>query len=544
MNLLTARLWPARGSLVLISIASFIGILLALGISSNTLQVIFVAISVTLMTAFALVFLIYLGKFFKKLSFSILIVIGSLILIGAGRGWFLFELIALTEIADSASLETRVLNSTLTIVIWGLIFLIIEGRLLQFRNDYRVTFSTRAVELARRNKLTAEELAQSIDAMDNIQSLQASLRGIADLARSSGASQAQLLVAAQGIRKEIENSLRPLSHRIWFDSSKSQPQFKLWELLKEALRNLRISWSITPVLASSAFLVGALPLISISEAFVRVGSYLASLLILLLALRSIRASIAGSSIRGVAVALLISLVANGVSDWVAIALGATSLLLENVLLFTAAVLTTFGVLWVSAILSQLRLDWERVQALVLGSSEQSVLNTRLAGYLHNSLQSQLSGIALALERHEFVPSQDIEKVLEQLDALATKSIGQEFTSTALSAEMRLAKIVDAWDGISSIKCSMPSELRGDSRLELLVEVVEEAISNAVRHSQAKQIDIQISRRQEDLQVVITHPTSRPTKGKARLGSLWLDRFSKEHKTDFTTSGERRLTVVL
>lgn len=544
MNLLTAKLWPARGSLVLLSIASFIGILLALGISANTLQVIFVAISVTLMTAIALAFLIYLGVFFRKFSFSILIVLGSLTLIGAGRGWFLFELIALTEIADSASLETRVLNSTLTIVIWGLIFLVIEGRLLQFRNDYRVAFSTRAVELARRNKLTAEQVAQSIDAMDNIQSLQASLRGIADLARSSGASQAQLLVAAQGIRKEIENSLRPLSHRIWFDSSKSQPQFNLWELLKESLRNLRISWSITPLLASSAFLVGALPLVSIFEAFVRVGSYFASLAILLFALRSIRVGISGSSIRGAAFALLISLATNVVSDWAAISFGATSLLLENILLFTAAVLTTFGVLWVSAILSQLRLDWERVQAMVLGSSEQSVFNSRLAGYLHNSLQSQLSGIALALERHEFVPSQDIEKVLEQLDTLATKSIGQEFTSTALSADMRLAKIVDAWDGISSIKCSIPAELKGDSRLELVVEVVEEAISNAVRHSQAKQIDVQISRRQDDLLVVISHPSSRLTKGKARLGSLWLDRFSKEHNTDYTASGERRLTVVL
>lgn len=544
MNLLTAKLWPARGSLVLLSIASFIGILLALGISANTLQVIFVAISVTLMTAIALAFLIYLGVFFRKFSFSILIVLGSLTLIGAGRGWFLFELIALTEIADSASLETRVLNSTLTIVIWGLIFLVIEGRLLQFRNDYRVAFSTRAVELARRNKLTAEQVAHSIDAMDNIQSLQASLRGIADLARSSGASQAQLLVAAQGIRKEIENSLRPLSHRIWFDSSKSQPQFNLWELLKESLRNLRISWSITPLLASSAFLVGALPLVSIFEAFVRVGSYFASLAILLFALRSIRVGISGSSIRGAAFALLISLATNVVSDWAAISFGATSLLLENILLFTAAVLTTFGVLWVSAILSQLRLDWERVQAMVMGSSEQSVFNSRLAGYLHNSLQSQLSGIALALERHEFVPSQDIEKVLEQLDTLATKSIGQEFTSTALSADMRLAKIVDAWNGISSIKCSITAELKGDPRLELVVEVVEEAISNAVRHSQAKQIDVQISRRQDDLLVVISHPSSRLTKGKARLGSLWLDRFSKEHNTDYTASGERRLTVVL
>ena len=42
-------------------------------------------------------------------------------------------------------------------------------------------------------------------------------------------------VVASAIRGEIETSLRPLSHRIWFSSSDPEPRARISRLLRDAL---------------------------------------------------------------------------------------------------------------------------------------------------------------------------------------------------------------------------------------------------------------------------------------------------------------------
>jgi signal transduction histidine kinase len=541
--------WPGRASVLLISIAGFIGVVLAVSTSVNSWQLSMITASMTTAyTAAAFFALLPLRSRIEKIpSISLPLVFLALLFIGASRGWVFYEIGAVLDLNDKAGLETRIINSTLTIVIWGSIFVLIESRLSWFRKNFRESFSYQALQLARNQDLSTLEIANSIDKMENIQALQANLRGIAEEAKTSKLSSAQLLAAASAIRQEIEIWLRPLSHRIWFDSARGLPKFRIWELLKESLRGLRINWWLTSAVSGSTFYLGALSVLEPGDAAIRSSSFVATFALLLFLLQQFRERIATTTSRGLLVLSAIAVISNLVGDVVTFQLIGVTAFTGNVLLPLFGPLTSFGVLWIAALLGQVKVDWAALETALARNSSQNdteLVQSRLAGFLHNSVQSELSGIALALERTQPNNNLEIQKLISRLEEVATRSIGSDFTQAALSPSIRLQRVIESWQGIATVNCEVPAEVSDDLKLPLAVELIEEAISNGVRHSGAKEIDIAISRLGEDLQVIVTHAAVSQNRGKARLGFLWLDRYSKHHKIDFTSSGKRRLTVVL
>lgn len=541
--------WPGRASVLLISIAGFIGVVLAVSTSVNSWQLSMIAASMTTAYTAAAFFALFplRSKVDKIPSLSLPLVLLALLAIGATRGWVFYEIGVVLDLNDRAGLETRVINSTLTIVIWGSIFVLIESRLSWFRKNFRESFSHQALKLARSSDLSTLQIAKSIDRMENIQALQANLRGIAEEAKKSKLSSGQLLAAASAIRQEIEVWLRPLSHRIWFDSVRGLPKFRIWELLKESLRGLRINWWLTSAVSGSTFYLGALSVLEPGDAAIRSISFVASFAFMLFLLGQFRESIASTSSKGVLVLTTIAIVSNLIGDVVTFQLIGITAFTGNVLLPLFGPLTSFGVLWIAALLGQIKVDWAALEGALSNNSSRAdteLVQSRLAGFLHNSIQSELSGIALALERTQASDNSEIQKLISRLEEVATRSIGSDFTQAALSPNARLQKVIESWRGIADIHCKMPVEVHESIRLPLAVELIEEAISNGVRHSGAKEINIDLSLLGEDLQVVVTHAAVSQRSGKARLGFLWLDRYSKHHKIDFTPSGQRRLTAVL
>lgn len=549
MNSVREVFWPGKASVLLISIAGFIGVMLAVSTSANSWQLSIIAASMTTAyTALALLLAITLRtRIAASPKFSLPISTLVLIAVGSSRGWVFYEIGVILDLNERAGLDTRVINSTLTILIWGLIFISIESRMNWFRDKFRENFSQQALQLAKSTELSSSEIARTIDNMQDIQALQANLRGIAQEAKTSQLSSAQLLTAASKIRQEIEVWLRPLSNRIWFDSTQGLPKFRIWELLKESLRGLRINWWLTSTISGCTFYLGALSVLGFGDATIRAVSFVATFTILLMLLSKLRQRVASTITVGVIVLVAIAVISNLVGDIVTFLLLGVTAFSGNILLPLFGPLTSFGVLWIAALLGQIKVDWAELEKLLARSSSQpetEILKSRLAGFLHNSVQSELSGIALAFERTDPSENADIKRLVSRLEAIATKSIGSEFATVTLAPGIRLNKVIESWQGIADVRCDLTDEISNHLKLPLAVELIEEAISNAVRHAGAKQITIIISELGEDLQVVVTHPARVNSKGKARLGFLWLERYSKQHRVDFNAAGERRLTVLL
>ena len=477
--------------------------------------------------------------------FSAFLLIPVLITIGSMRGWLIYELTTFFSTESLVALPTRILNSAITITIWGMVFSLIESRLRFFKDSYRRNFAERAFSLASRDELTEQEIAKTIDQMESIQSLQANLRQIAVSTESKEFSYSQLIGAANKIRSEVENSLRPLSRRMWFDSAAAQPKFHIWELLKESLRSLDIRWYPTSLLITAAFFLGALSIYDPLSVSIRVGAYGLTLSLLLFLLQKVRSRVSGSSSRGGAVLVSIAIVSNLVGE-IAVSVSLYGqFLTTELLLAIAGPAATIGLLWVEAAFAQMRKDWNAISLAPEGGSSMGpdgLVTSRFAGYLHNSLQSQLAAIALALENTSPSEKEKVAELVERLKVISNKSIGVDFTSRSKSPLARIAEISEAWRGIASVQCSIPEQLASHPKLEVVAEIIEEAINNAVRHSKANDILIAVQEKSDGIEVEILHKAGNTKSGKGRLGQMWLERFSKDHSVDFTADGQRRLKV--
>jgi signal transduction histidine kinase len=485
-----------------------------------------------------------IGKI-ARLSGSLLFAL--LIFIGSTRGWLIFELVNVFDNTSTVSLSTRVVNSTITICIWGFIFSLIEARLQSFRDAYRRDFAKRAIKIASENRVSTIEIANAIDQMETIKAFQANLRQIASTADNTRLNHSQLIAAAQKIRREIEGSLRPLSHRIWFDSSAAQPKFHVAELQREALRNLDIRWFPTSLLITVATFFGSLSIYEPIAVAIRVGFYGLTLAALLYLLEHFRHLLRRSALRGGFALLAIGLLSSLVGELAVAFLLYRAPLSTDWVVVIAGPAATIGILWVEASFAQMRKDWGRVEsALNQESSEVSmdVIKTRFAGYLHNSLQSQLAGIALALETTAPSDEEKISKILDRLRHISNQSIGVEFASHTTSPLDRLGNLVSAWSGIIDVKLDIDKSLYENIKLEIVVELIEEAISNSVRHSKAQVIEIDVRPTDAGIQVVIVHSAKNPKDGKGRMGQMWLDQFSQENSVEFTQDGLRRLVVTI
>lgn len=479
--------------------------------------------------------------------YLLLVFIVLLVIIGASRGWLMFELIRTLVPEFENSLSIRIINSSLTLLIWGLIFFQLETRLQVFRDSYRRKFSERAADLAARSQLSPSEIAASIDSLDSIRSLQANLKQISQTTEPSKVSNSQLIAASQKIRDAVETSLRPLSHRIWFESSEAQPKFKLIEVLKEALVKLQINWYPTSLIISACFFFGALSLYDLLPLATRIFVFGVTLAILLKILEIFGKHFSGSLVKGALILLTISFVSNFSGEVISSLIFFGQLFSNEPLLSIAGLISTAGILWVESVFSQLRRDWDIVNTAIDDSGHlfgATILQSKFAGYLHNNLQSRLNGIALALERVGTNDKSQVDEILERLRTIGHSSIGQDFMTGKHDPISAIHQIAVSWRGIAEVRLSIPESLQGDPRLEIVAELIQEAVSNAVRHSGASVIEISVNAEVDCLRVEIAHASNKDKSSKGSLGQMWLEHYSQNHRVVLGPDGLRRLTVVI
>ena len=470
---------------------------------------------------------------------------------GALRGLLIFLAIEWFDFIQPSGIWTRIGTSTATALLWFTPIAIIVTSTQSFRTDY---------EKLLRNAILA--ISEKIDVRDSNSlppKLEMDFLEIEDILgralsveRPSNTSES-LTLAAVWIKALIEEKIRPLSHRLWIESVSSPPKINIGTSVAESVRYLNI-----PPLPVALFLsLTTLINVSASIGWVR-GVFGASVILIevysLLDLYQKKNSRieAGNFVTntflllipGLLISLTFYLSNKFIFDY---SFGFLNLIYVLMFLMVAIPVSTFqlanrdrGQLLTAIEENLLASGW-------LDEYQQKYLTRNAAAYLHNLLQSEL----LAISRH-MENSANREKSVglnqELIDLLSrlNRPIKDDFQKFLYDPVARLNRLQMAWKGIAEIDISIPANLLGNQgRNLLLVQFVEEAIANAVRHANADHISVR-AHLLPNQQVRFSIINNGITEGQdsVGMGTAWLNHHAPNSWSRRQTENGIELTITL
>ena len=105
--------------------------------------------------------------------------------------------------------------------------------------------------------------------------------------------------------------------------------------------------------------------------------------------------------------------------------------------------------------------------------------------------------------------------------------------------------MEAWSGIAEVSIRLDHSVsEGDPRLVMAVQVIEEGITNAVRHSGASEISAVISTQGENLQIALRSNQPARVDSGSGMGTAWLARYAIETHQLTNKNGRSVLAVTL
>ncbi|MFM1784699.1 MAG: hypothetical protein RLZZ579_976 [Actinomycetota bacterium] len=543
------QIWLTGSAIFLYVPVSFISTALALPNSGlSFLQIFWIG---CLVTGLAILVLL-IGLFIEPLlNFSrpvkLAIFFGIVLLAGGLRGWLLAELALQDGQVAAEQVLSRVINSALSASFWLFSFSLIFSALKKNRSNFRSQFAEIVQNSSRNLKLTEIEIAEEIDQLHNIRSLKKSLQGIVQSTVNSTLSENELLVAAGKLRNEIENSLRPLSHRIWFNEQTNQPEFRLLGLISHALSAPKFFPMITALLSSAWFVIGAYSLAPLGPILLKASVSGALLFIFLVLAEKIPPDLFRNMFFSTSLILGVSYLNYFLGD-AAVLLITGRVWIENASTsFVLLPLALAILILVLAVLAVVKDDFELLTSLVeeSGLRLDSQTRSRFAGYLHNSLQAELTSLAMQLERAALENQQGVKQTLARLAEVAERSIGADFTAREVGADLRLKQVITGWDGIIQVDVDICPELKGDSvKFPLFVELCEEAIANAARHARASSLSIFTTATNKGIEIWISNPMNAEQGQNQSLGMAWLNKYAKEVEFSGNQAGFHKIHLFL
>jgi signal transduction histidine kinase len=161
-------------------------------------------------------------------------------------------------------------------------------------------------------------------------------------------------------------------------------------------------------------------------------------------------------------------------------------------------------------------------------SQARIQNRDFANYLHGQVQNKLLAVALGLEKGE-ATKEELEQALALVENIL-KTLDSGFqTLNSGDLESELAKLSNQWFGFVRITWNLDSHLKNlETRKRiLLIQLIDEATSNAIRHGLAKNVFVLakvLSDQKINLEVI--DDGIGPRAGKAGLGSTFFNSVSK------------------
>jgi signal transduction histidine kinase len=532
--------WQATGLYSLTSMVAFITAFPGQNISFWRLLVLALTLTATIAMVIHLTDFLIRKIFPAKLSGGTPLFLLLVMAIGFIRGLAFFTLVDLAGIAQPTPLPFRLLTSTITTLIWLTFSCALIEATTNYSRQFSNLFNETAMALALASKPGQD---RGIDSLDNLVALKRNLSGILEKASAQGVSADALLTAGAEVRGQIEQQLKPLSHRLWFNERRNRPEIRLFGLIGDAVTNFSFSTPRLIIVWASLSFASTINAYAIDRVLFGTAlsaTFLAGLLYLSRAISS-KVPKNLSSFFSVTVIIILSIFPVSLTDILMPLFGFETILFpvhDSTIVYPIAIATFLLVeSGITLVERDRRLlnDLFETQLRSAGTGDQS----SLASYLHNSLQSELTGIAFRLEAAAANPdSYDSRETLEQLGALINRSISDDFAAFEETPLLRLQRMIEAWDGIAKVSANIADECKADSkRLNLIVQVIEEATTNSVRHGKARTLHAEVSMSGSSALIEISTDATELENPSVGLGSEWM----REHALSvtplrFTASG--------
>ena len=328
------------------------------------------------------------------------------------------------------------------------------------------------------------------------------------------------------IRDFVENEVRPLSRQLWKIEDQKISRFSFWDLLLETLKNQ----PFTPLPTALAF--APIPfLVSLTTA-----SFADTLVKIIFNMAAIFLVLSIGQVIGRRFGFL------PIVFGVSILLSALSVVFLNLALFSPIIpisdlrplilmifwigslavflaLTRTALKNASSIAEELAdLNDQQDKEYIQGSSA-SLSNRDLANFLHSTVQNQLLSAAMSIESEgshlEF--SDESIKALER--ALMSQGAGDH--GPEHSYKESLESVVERWRPLLEIETRVSLETNRYPGV-IFAQVLEEGISNAVRHGEASRLAITLSKDGDLMKLQIEDDGFGPKNGTLGLGTALFE----------------------
>ena len=445
--------------------------------------------------------------------------IGVLITVGfavATRGALIATIVPLVGAQDPLSPFERIIGSSLTFGMWMLFIGAAIESMTRTRQRLRALLMRVDVTLTEADALQQAVVSQ-VDP--------AAMHTIEDLART-----------ARHLHRVIDERLRPLSHRLWFGVSSPH----LWQ--QTVLRILRQPVPVAPVCILLAVFLFWNSFLR-HDAAIAVGSTVSAIGSLAVVLSIGQHWARRSSLDPAVGCPLTVLIAVAVSAGALYATGLSdgAVNADDLSGWLGVSATNLLVLVLSMIItSDSRARAESLRELTDAVDDLQPRRQAAASFLHNSVNSTWRALAMQLDLASRDGDVDQARwVLEQMRVESTRRSFEDHERTSLQ---RLADTPARWEGLAHITVDVDGEVPA-ALSSPISELVDEAITNAVRHGRARHVEAFIAVTEQFVEVVVIDDGSAdpaPAGGTRGLGSAWLDTHT-EWSREYGAQGTR-LTV--
>jgi signal transduction histidine kinase len=496
--------------------------------SPSILNLLFFGLFITLISGVIYWMLI---KIFNRRNLFGSIYINFLILmiVGVSRGLVFFYSFEFFNIENPSPLLGRLINSTFTVVFWmGLSSLLIEMNL-RFKRRYRALLAQILVLKLKEGERPDPGYAHMARDIARIQlNIKTTIQDLKPASLDS--RHAENL--AKALRHEIDQSLRPLSQRLWVKSLYAPPSTKIGSVIANAVTELNYPFLLSASLYAFANIVNTTQSLGLYAAvlyafstFVMFSIFETIRKLLIMKLFARRKLI--NILFVASIGLMVGVIVNWSFD-----------LLNFHYSYHIALFTSPSLPILIAAVASIKLTLQDRESLLSLLKEKIsgykdveydlVSQGNAASYLHNSLQSELTALALQLDSLAQNPDPERNKyVMEKLDAFVSQSKSEDFQNFLETPQVRLDRIVNSWDGIAKVKLKIDPDIWSDSiRGSLVVSLLQEAIANAVRSGKANQIEVKGIIEGDSIVVTVFDNGAASSLSERRgIGSQWIDRIA-------------------
>ena len=474
-------------------------------------------------------------RFIKGAKFSVAYIFFALFTSGALRGIAIGQAAPIFDLADPIAPAVRAINSGITVIIWmGIIGLMLEAQssyVREYQDLYQRFLMLKSGRLPDGRALNSGRLSEIAE---QVAQMTSPVR--TKLAKLSEGSftDAQVREAVADLQQVVKEQIRPLSHRLWFDRTSHLLKFKLSNLLLDAFKT-----DETPILFFTALTTFSIFVGTTVSMGINIGAVISlifgmtiymlfTLEKLLLKIEMIKSKFIHPIflILVATIPLLLTHVyfnLSGISYW-----GLYSNVGVAGSVFLTAIFTTM--------LSQSLIDRAKIIDILttqitsgyveehLQAIARMTEDSEIASYLHSSLQSELTAVALKLDQAAKSGNRDeVKSIIQYAQIVIERDLTVNFHAGEHSPLERINALLDAWRGIADIKIDLQKiELCETQVLTDISQVIEEAVSDAVRFGNANLISISGDASPDHYYFKVTDNGKSKPQGGSGLGTILLD----------------------